>query len=99
MGILKWIKQSLLKWIKQSLLATKSVFEISSSNGLLSSYALLRAKGEGGNPDPELEAVLARNAQKLKEKRKIAQLEREVVVTTVKQKALRFTKKSGPGHA
>ena len=89
----------ILKWIKQSLLATKSVFEISSSNGLLSSYALLRAKGEGGKPDPELEAVLTHNAQKLKEKRTIAQLEREVVAPTVKQKALLFTKKSGPDHA
>ncbi len=61
---------------------------------MLHSYALLRAKGEGGNPDPELEAVLARNAQKLKEKRTKAQLEREVVAPIVKQKALRFTKKS-----
>jgi len=84
----------ILRRIKQSLLATKNVFEISSSNGLLSSYALLRAKGEGGNPDPALEAVLARNAQRLKEKRKIAQLERDVVAPTVKQGSLRFTKKS-----
>ncbi len=72
---------------------------MSSSNGLPHAYALLMAKGEGGNSDPELEAVLARNAQKLKEKREIAQLEREVVVTTVRQKALLFTKKSGPDHA
>ena len=85
----------ILQRIKQSLLAAKGGFEMSSFNGLLRSYALLRAKGEGGNPDPELEAVLARNAQKLKEKRKIARLEREVVVTTIKQKALIFTKKSG----
>ncbi len=84
----------ILKRIKQSLLATKSVFEISSSNGLLHSYALLKAKGAGGSPDPELEAVLARNAQKLKEKRTRAQLEREVVAPTFKQKALCFTKKS-----
>ena len=83
----------ILKRIKKSLLARKGVFEISSSNGLLASYALLRAKGEGGNPDPELEAVLARNAQKLKEKREVAQLEREVVAPTGRQKALRFTKK------
>ena len=89
----------ILQRIKQSLLAIKGVFEMSSSNGLPHAYALLRAKGEGGNPDPELEAVLARNAQKLKEKRKIAQLEREVVVTTVKQKALLFSKKAGPDHA
>ena len=40
-------------------------------------------------------AVLARNAQKLKEKRTIARLEREVVAPTVKQTALLFTKKSG----
>jgi hypothetical protein len=84
----------ILKRIKQSLLARKGVFEISSSNGLLSSYALLRAKGEGGNPDPELEAVLARNAMRLKEKRKVAQLEREVAAPTAKQKALLFPKKS-----
>ncbi len=84
----------ILKRIKQSLLATKGVFEISSSNGLFHSYALLMAKGEGGNSDPELEAVLARNAQRLKEKRKTAQLEREVVAPTVKQKALCFTQKS-----
>ena len=89
----------ILKRIKQSLLATKGVFEISSSNGLLHSYALLRAKGAGGNPDPELEAVLARNAQKLKEKRIKAQLEREVAAPTVKQKTLRFTKKSSPDHS
>ena len=85
----------ILKRIKQSLLARKGVFEISSSNGLLSSYALLRAKGEGGDPDPELEAVLARNALKLKEKREVAQLEREVASPTARQKDLLFPKKSG----
>ncbi len=84
----------ILQRIKQSLLATKGAFEISSSNGLFHSYALLMAKGEGGNSDPELEAVLARNARKLKEKRTIAQLEREVVAPTVRQKALVFTRKS-----
>ena len=51
------------------------VFEISSDNGLISSYALRRARGEGGKPDPKLESLLARNALKLKEKQKIAQLE------------------------
>ncbi len=85
----------ILKRIKQSLLATRGVFEISSSNGSLNSYALLRAKGEEGTPDPELEAVLARNALRLKEKRKIAQLEREVAAPTARQKALLFPKKSG----
>ena len=89
----------ILKRIKQRLLATKGVFEISSSNGLFRFYALLRAKGEGGNSDPELEAVLARNAQRLKEKRKIARLEREVAAPTVKQKTLRFTKESSPDHS
>ena len=84
----------ILKRIKQSLLAREGVFEISSSNGLLSSYALLRAKGEGGDPDPELEAVLASNALKLKEKREVAQLEREVAAPTARQKALLFPKKS-----
>jgi len=84
----------ILKRIKQSFLTRKEVFEISSFNGLLNFYALLRAKGEGGNPDPELEALLARNAQRLKEKREIAQLERELVAPTAKQKALRFPKKS-----
>ncbi len=53
------------------------VFEISSGNGLISDYALRRARGEGGKkPDPKLEAVLARNAQKLKEKQEMAKLER-----------------------
>jgi len=51
------------------------VFEISSDNGLISDYALRRARGEGGKPDPKLEAVLARNAQKLKEKQEMAKLE------------------------
>ncbi len=52
----------------------RGVFEISSDNGLISSYALRRARGEGGKPDQKLEALLARNALKLKEKQKIAQL-------------------------
>ncbi len=53
------------------------VFEISSDNGLINIYALRRARGEGGKkPDPKLEAVLARNAQKLKEKQEMAKLER-----------------------
>ncbi len=51
------------------------VFEISSDNGLINSYALRKARGEGGKPDPKLEALLARNAQKLKEKQEMAKLE------------------------
>ncbi len=51
------------------------VFEISSGNGLISIYALRRARGQGGKPDPKLEAVLTRNAQKLKEKQEMAKLE------------------------
>ncbi len=87
----------ILKQIKQSFLARKCVFEVSSSNGLLNFYALLKAKGEGGNQDPELEARLARNARRLKEKRTIAQLEREVLAPAGQQKTLFFSKKSSPG--
>ena len=50
-------------------------FEISSGNGLIGIYALRRARGEGGKPEPKLEAVLTRNAQRLKEKREMAKLE------------------------
>ncbi len=53
----------------------KGVFEISSSNGLITIYALRRAMGEGGKPDPKLEALLADHAQKLKEKQEMAKLE------------------------
>jgi len=53
------------------------VFEISSSNGLISIYALRRARGKGGKPDPKLGALLARNAQRLKEKQEMAKLESE----------------------
>ena len=49
-------------------------FEISSSNGLISIYALRRARGKGGKPDPKLEALLARNAQRLNEKQEMAKL-------------------------
>ena len=51
------------------------VFEISSDNGLISIYALRRARGKGGKPDPKLEAVLTRNAQRLNEKQDMAKLE------------------------
>ncbi len=51
------------------------VFEISSDNGLISIYALRRARGEGGKPDPKLEALLADRAQRLKEKQEMAKLE------------------------
>ncbi len=53
----------------------RGVFEISSDNGLITDYALRKARGEGGKPDPKLEAVLTRNAQKLKEKQEMAKLE------------------------
>ncbi len=52
----------------------RGVFEISSENGLIGIYALCKARGEGGKPDPKLEALLARNAQKLKEKQEWAML-------------------------
>ena len=51
------------------------VFELSSDNGLISIYALRRARSKGRKPDPKLEALLARNAQKLKEKQEMAKLE------------------------
>ncbi len=53
----------------------QGVFEISSDNGLISSYALRKARGEGGKPDPKLEALLAGHAQRLKEKQEMAKLE------------------------
>ncbi len=53
----------------------RGVFEISSDNGLITDYALRKARGEGGKPDPKLEALLVRNAQKLKEKQEMAKLE------------------------
>ncbi len=53
----------------------KGVFEISSSNGLITIYALRRARGEGGKPDPKLKALLADHAQKLKEQQQMAKLE------------------------
>jgi len=89
----------ILKRIKQSFPTRKRVFEVSSSNGLLNPYALLRTRDEGGNPDPVLEARLAGKAQRLKEKRKIARLEREVVAPTARQETLRFPKKSSPDYA
>ncbi len=52
----------------------KGVFEISSGNGLNNIYALCRARGEGGKPDPKLKALLADHAQKLKEKQEMAKL-------------------------
>ena len=53
----------------------QGAFEISSGNGLIGIYALRRARGEGGKPEPKLEAVLTRNAQRLKEKQEMAKLE------------------------
>jgi hypothetical protein len=53
----------------------RGAFEISSDNGLISIYALRRARGKGGKPDPKLEAVLTRNAQRLNEKQDMAKLE------------------------
>ena len=62
---------TVLKRIKHSLLR---VFEISSDNGLISIYALRRARGKGAKPDPQLEALLTHNAQRLKEKQEMAKL-------------------------
>ncbi len=52
----------------------KRVFEISSANGLISDYALCKARGEGGKPEPKLKALLAQYAQRLKEKQEMAML-------------------------
>ncbi len=54
----------------------RGVFEISSDNGLITIYALRRARGQGGKPDPKLEALLAEHTQRLKEKQEMAKLER-----------------------
>ncbi len=65
----------ILKRIKHSILTRHGVFEISFDNGLISIYALRKARGEGGTPDPKLEALLADYAQRLKEKQERAKLE------------------------
>ncbi len=52
----------------------RGAFEISSGNGLISLYALRRARGKAGKPDPKLEALLARYGQRLKEKQETAKL-------------------------
>jgi len=65
---------AIFKRINRRLHTRQEVFEISSDNGLISIYALRRARGEGETPDPKLEALLAHNAQKLKEKQEVAQL-------------------------
>ncbi len=52
----------------------RGVFEISNSNGLISLYALRRARGKGRKPDPKLEALLGHHAQRLKEKQEEAKL-------------------------
>ncbi|MCH7804911.1 MAG: hypothetical protein IH937_12615 [Acidobacteria bacterium] len=64
----------ILKRIKHSILTLHGAFEISSDNGLISIYALRKARGEGGTPDPTLEARLADNAKRLKEKQEMAKL-------------------------
>ena len=69
-----------LKRINRRLRVKQKVVEISSANGLISTYALRRARGEGGKPDSKLEALLAHNAQKLKEKQDMTQWESRGVV-------------------
>ncbi len=66
---------TVLKRIKHSFQTRQGMFGNSSDKGLISIYALRRARGEGGKPDPKLEALLARNAQRLKEKQEMAKLE------------------------
>ncbi len=62
------------KRINRRLRVKPKVVENSSDNGLISIYALRRARGEGGKPDSKLEALLANNAQKLREKQEMAKL-------------------------
>ena len=50
----------------------RGAFEISFDNGLISLYALRRARSNKGKPDPKLEALLAGHAQRLKEKQEMA---------------------------
>ena len=69
---------AIFKDINRRLHTRQEVFEISSDNGLISIYALSRARGEGGRPDPKLEALLAHNAQRLKEKQERAKLVRRL---------------------
>jgi hypothetical protein len=66
-------KMAILKRINRR--TRRGVFEVSSDNGLITIYALRRARGEGGKPDPKLEALLAHHAQRLKEKQEMAKLE------------------------
>ncbi len=66
---------AILKRINGRLHTRQEVFEISSDNGLINIYAIGRARGEGGKPDPKLAALLARNAQMLERQREMAQLE------------------------
>ncbi len=68
---------SILKHIKRHLFTRQEVFEINSDNGLLSSYAIRRAQGKGGQPDPRLAARLAWNALKLEQQREEAQSQSE----------------------
>ncbi len=56
----------------------RGVFEISNANGLISLYALRRARGKERKADPKLEALLAHNSQRLKEKQEMAKLESSV---------------------
>ncbi len=65
----------ILKRINRRPHTRQKVFEISSDNGLINIYALRKARGEGGEPDPKLEALLTRNAQKLTRQREMPQLE------------------------
>jgi hypothetical protein len=52
----------------------RGAFEITSENGLIGLYAVRKAMGEGGKPDPKLEALLAERAQRLQEKQEKAKL-------------------------
>jgi len=68
----------------------RGVFEISSDNGLISIYALCKTRGEGGKPDPKLEALLADRAQRLKEKQEWVMLVKQCQLRVRRQPSVAY---------
>jgi len=62
------------EWLHQVRISKAIELVKASDNSLINIYALRKTGGEGGTPDPKLEAVLTRNAQRLKEKQEMAKL-------------------------
>ena len=67
----------ILRGIKRFFVTRENAFEISGDTGLLNSYAIRKARGQGGKGDPELAEILERNARRLEEKSKKARQARE----------------------